>query len=484
MKLKTIAAVCAMAFAGQAFALSPTVTAAAATTPLFISGSSALQVTIGQIATSLFTAGTIDVYFDTTGNGANYRAYSGTFKSVITGITAGTNGVIYEMAKGGSLMGIVPVATATAVNTGLPTTQILDMTTCGTAATGTDTVTGAPLWTCTGAKNAVPDAGVSDVEPAMFQGINVPAGSVSATPAIVAALNSKPTLTQPMAVILTPNVLSGTTPVTNLTKAQVTALMNGTSSDWSYVDASIAAGPVTVCRRVAGSGTQASINDFFFGFPCSTGQTSPATASAVAGGYTVIENSGSGQLAACMTAVVDGTAPGYTIDITSGTLSTAAVDATHITLPAGGRAIGLMGLDRQPGTIKTAAINGAVSGAPEQYIFSAIGGVAATVENATTGAYDVVVNNSWNNRVGTVAGIAPLSGAKLAFYNAMKANSGNAAILGAAKTPAVPGVAALADPINLNYDPTTVVYNGNTILLNPVMRTAKSTSCQSPVQVQ
>lgn len=481
MKLKTIAAVCAMAFAGQAFALSPTVTTAASTTPLFISGSSALQVTIGQIATSLFAPGSIDVYFDPTGNGANYRAYSGTFKSGITGISSGSNGVIYEMAKGGSLMGIVPVATANFANTGLPNTQILDMTTCGTAATGTDSVTGAPQWTCTGAKNAVPDAGVSDVEPALFSGINVPAGSVSATPAIVAALNAKPTLAQPMAIILTPNA-----GITSLSKAQVTALMNGTSSDWSYVDASLAAGPVVVCRRVAGSGTQASINDFFFGFPCSTGATSPSTASAVAGGYTVIENSGSGQLAACMTAVVDGTAPGYTIDITSGTISTAGVDSTHITLPAGGRAIGLMGLDRQPGTIKNAGIKGSSStvAVPEQYIFSAIGGVAASVENATTGAYDVVVNNSWNNRLGTVAGIAPLSGTKLAFYNAMKANSGNAAILGAAKTPAVPGVAALADPVNLNYDPTTVVYNGQTILLNPVMRVDKATSCQSPVQVQ
>ena len=480
MKLKTIAAVCAMAFAGQAFALSPTVTTAASTTPLFISGSSALQVTIGQIATSLFAPGTIDVYFDQTGNGANYRAYSGTFKSGITGITAGTNGVIYEMAKGGSLMGIIPVATATAVNTGLPTTQILDMTTC-TSSGSNEGVTGAPLWNCTGSKNAVADAGVSDVEPAMFQGINIPAGSVAATPAIVAALNAKPSLAQPMAIILTPNA-----GISSLSKAQVTALMNGTSSDWSYVDASLAAGPVVVCRRVAGSGTQASINDFFFGFPCSSSQQVPATASGNGTAYTVIENSGSGQLAACMTAVVDGTAPGYTIDITSGTISTAAVDATHITLPAGGRGIGLMGLDRQPGTVKNAGINGSSStvAVPEQYIFSAIGGVAATVENATTGAYDVVVNNSWNNRLGTVAGIAPLSGTKLAFYNAMKANSGNPAILGAAKTPAVPGVAALANANTLNYDPTTVVYKGQTILLNPVMRTDKADSCQPAQQVQ
>jgi hypothetical protein len=484
MKLKSLAVLCAMACASQAYALNPTTTTAAGTVPLFISGSSALQNTIGQIASGLFVSGTIDAYFDTSGNGANYRVYSGTFKSTAPGGLAGLNGAVYEMAKGGSIMGVVPVALANATAVPGTPTQILDMTTCTDTHT-TDSKSGGELWNCSGSVNAVPDAGVSDVEPALFVGANVPAGSPSATPAIINALNAAPTLAQPMAIITTPN--SG---ITNLTKAQVTGLMSGYNPDWTYVDSSFASGQVIICRRVAGSGTQAAINDFLFNFPCSSSYLSPATYSAGSGsagswtGSIVIENSSSGAVAACMTAAQKGTAPGYTINITNGTISTAAADATHITLPANGRAIGLMGLDRPPQTITNAGINGASGGITETFQTIALNGVPASVENAVTGAYDVVVNNSWNNRLGTVNGIAPLSGNKLAFYNAMKANSGSPTILGAAKNPSVPGVAALADPVNLNYDPTTTVYNGNTILLNPVMRTAKANSCLPAEQVQ
>ncbi|HQT26566.1 MAG TPA: hypothetical protein PLK99_08225 [Burkholderiales bacterium] len=324
----------------------------------------------------------------------------------------------------------------------------------------------------------------------MFTDINVPTGAPQVTPAISANLTVGPSLGQPMAIILTNNVT-----LSSLSKPQVTGLMSGYNADWSYVDSSLPSAQVIVCRRVPGSGTQASINDFFFGFPCSTSQQVPATSSVGSGSAgawlapIVIENSGSGQLAACMTAAEDGTAPGYTISITDGTLSTAAQDSTHITLPAGGMAIGLMGLDRPAQTIKTAAINGASAGITETYKFAAIDGVAATIENAVIGNYDVVVNNSWNARSVTVNGIAPMSGDQATFYAAMKSNSGNSAILGACKTPPVPGVAALADPVNLNYDPTTTscTVNGvgyTNILLNPVMRTVKANSCQPAQQEQ
>lgn len=474
MKLKAIAAVCALAFAGQAFAAAPTpAQAAASQVQLFISGSSALQVTIGQIANGLFTAGSVGVFEDgtaTVASGSNYRAYAGTFSAAAGTALSGKTGVMYETAKGGSIVGVVPVAQATTVGK-------IDLTTCGTAAVGTESVTGAPLWSCTGSILTVPDAGVSDVEPAMFTGINVPAGSPAATPAIVAALVTQSTLAQPMSIIVTPN-----TNITNLTKAQVTGLMNGFSSDWSFVDATYVAGPVIVCKRTAGSGTQATINDFFFGIPCSTSGQNPAAAQGNGLGYTVIENSSSGALGSCMTAAQAGTAPGYTINITNGTIAAVAADATHIVLPANSRAIGLMGLDRPPQLIQNAGINGyGAAKTAELYNVLSLDGVPATVVNATTGAYDVVVNNAWNKRAGTVSGIAPLAGDQLAFFNAMAAKSGDKTILGTSKVPAVPGVAALADPVNLNYDPT---LNADGTLTNPVMRVSKSNSCQPAVQVQ
>ena len=142
MKLKTIAVACAMAFTSQAYAVGPTpAQAAASQVPLFISGSSALQNTIGQVANGLFTAGTISVFYDgtaTAASGKNYRAYAGTFSLLAGATLSGKTGVLYDTAAGGSIVGVVPVAQATTV-------ARIDLTTCGAAAVGTDSVTGAPL---------------------------------------------------------------------------------------------------------------------------------------------------------------------------------------------------------------------------------------------------------------------------------------------------------------------------------------------------
>ena len=190
-KLNAIAAVCALAFVGQAFAVGPTPSAASAsTTKLFISGSSALQTTIGQIANGLFTPGTLSVFFDGTAtatgaSGKNYRAYAGTFNAGIAGITAGTTGVMYETAAGGSIVGVVPVAQYTNV-----ARLDLSLDTNCTLQTAADAVTGGTLYSCVTTFLAPPDAGVSDVEPALFTGINVPTGGVAASAGTIAGLDA------------------------------------------------------------------------------------------------------------------------------------------------------------------------------------------------------------------------------------------------------------------------------------------------------
>ena len=487
MKLKAIAAVCALAFAGQAFAAATPPTpsvAAASTVKLFISGSSALQNTIAQLANNVFAVGSVSVFKDGTAtatgaSGSNYRAYAGTFDSTAPASLVGKTGILYETAAGGSIVGAVNVALATPTNR-------LDLTldsNC-TVQTATDPlVTGAPVYSCTVNTAVAPDGGVSDVEPALFVGLNVPAGTSPVTPAIDAALTKQSTLAQPMGIIVTPN--SG---ITNLTKAQVTALMGGLTTDWGNVDffatAPLASGPVIVCKRTAGSGTQAAINDYFFGFPCSTSQQAPKGAQGNGTNYTVIENSSSGALAACMTAAQLGTTAGYTINITSGAIAAVAADATHIVLPAGGRAIGLMGVDRAASTVKNAGINGysATVANPELYNFISINGVAPTVLNAALGSYDVVVLNSWNSRVGTVAGIAPMSGDQLTFFNSLASLSGDGVkILGTTKVPPVLGVAALSNATTLNYDG---LLNADGTLTNPTIRFSKATSCQPSIQNQ
>ena len=201
-----------------------------------------------------------------------------------------------------------------------------------------------------------------------------------------------------------------------------------------------------VCKRTAGSGTQAAINDFFFGFPCSSSFVSPAAAQAattggVVSGYTVIENSSSGALATCMTAAVQGTSSWLhdqhhqrhdrCIPLLIAT------QGSHC--PAGGRAIGLMGLDRARRYNVECRHHGygGTTKLPELYTPISINGAVPTVLNAALGNYDVVVNNSWNKRATyRWSGIAPLAGSQLALFNAMASKSGDPAILGTTKVPA------------------------------------------------
>jgi hypothetical protein len=182
-----------------------------------------------------------------------------------------------------------------------------------------------------------------------------------------------------------------------------------------------------------------------------------------AGSYVVIENSSSGALAACMTAAQNGTmvnAVGkQAIDVTSGAL-VALNAANSVVLPAGGYGIGLMGFDRP-------------AKAGELYQFASINGAAPTLANATTGAYDIMVENAFTRRAAITAGIAPLSGAQLDLYNTFTSAAGKPSVLGLALH-VVPGVAALTENGNIApaaFDPA-----------NPVMKVGNNGNTCSPLQ--
>jgi hypothetical protein len=471
-----------------------------------MSGSSALFNATGQIINDLFVAGSESVYFDGTGtvpNGGSYRAYFGTMKSgttsagiVIPASLAGKNVLIYNTGAGGSIKGVNPVALAT------PVTR-LNLTTCVASSPAVvDSISGQVVQVCPGTiTTAIPDAGVSDVEPALLTGINLTINATTAlttrtptatalTATQLANLVTTTALGQPMGVIVTSNA---TAAMLNLSKAQVAALMSGANIfDWNSIDATVAAGTtsIVVCRRQPGSGTQAAINNSIFGFPCHTSQLTPADASASAGvatlgtstpvpagSYVVIENSSSGALAACMTAAQNGTmvnAVGkQAIDVTSGAL--VALNAPNsVVLPAGGYGIGLMGFDRP-------------AKAGELYQFASINGAAPTLANATTGVYDIMVENAFTRRVNTTAGIKALTdttgtaaevaarAAQLDLYNTFTSAAGKPSVLGLALH-VVPGVAALAE-------------NGNTVLpgaafdpANPIMKVGNAGNSCTPLQ--
>lgn len=429
-KLKAIVAACAMAFAGQSFALTPS------TTPdvtLFISGSSAVQTMIGQVSKGLFVNGTTatdrtDVFFDgsaAVATGKNYRAYFGVGAASLPASLAGKKILILETALGGSIQGVNPVATSSTVGS-------INMTSCVMPTTAlVDASTGISVYSCPTVQNRVPDAGISDVEPANLEApINL--GTATAlSSAQLASLNIKGVLGVVMGIPVTSNAPAS---LTSLTKAQVAGLMGGNIADWSMIDPTATGKSIIVCRRVAGSGTQAAINASIFGAPCMTGSLIPSTYTGTtaamgltsvvpAGSVVVVENSSSGNVKTCLQYAKDGTGASY-IDVKTGNL-VAAATATTVKLPAGNYGIGLLGLD---------------GGTTAHYNFAAINGTAATMANASTGAYDIIVESTFNNR-------GDLTGAKADLFTAFATAAGDPAVLGvggAAGAP-IPGVAALSE---------------------------------------
>lgn len=426
-KLKAIVAACAMAFAGQAFALAPT------TTPdvtLFISGSSAVQTMIGQVSKTLFVNGSTaanrtDVFWDTTA-GKNYRGYFGVGAATLPASLAGKKILILETALGGSIQGVNPVATSSTVGA-------LDKSSCPATASATvDASTGIAIYVCPGVQNIVPDAGISDVEPADLEAaINLGTATALST-AQLNALHKVGVLGVVMGVPVTSNAPAS---LTSLSKSQVAGLMGGTISDWSMIDATATGKSIIVCRRVAGSGTQAAINASIFGNPCIASPLFPSTytgttttlASATpvaAGNIVVVENSSSGNVKTCLQYAKDGTPAGQAINVTNGNLVVAGT-ANSVVLPAGNYGIGVLGLD---------------GGTTVHYNFAAINGAAATMANASTGAYDIIVESTFNDR-------GDLTGAKADLFAAFSTSAGDPAVLGvggAAGAP-IPGVAALAE---------------------------------------
>lgn len=341
MKLNKLSAACAIALAGissQAFALgafdAPELT-------VYLSGASAPDNFLEQIATGMYvgTKGTDWFAYVDNGDGKQQRAFFGTMKGTADGVpdsVAGKKVLIIKRSTGGSVFGVNPVARAEAL-------AVLKVTSGGCTATtgsynykcpvvGIDPGVGTPT-----GDEMVPDFGVSDVSPAMFkEPYNVEFGKTQLSPAEVAGMTVKGVNTIAMGLAVT-NAIPDTT---YFSKAIYSALISGNLTLWAddgshAANAGAAAAPaagnqVVVCRRVPGSGTQTSYNWFFNNFPCATdslagtGHTGPTrmadSASGIVSGsgtsgdpyvieptgYTVLENSSSGNVADCMAKAAGG----------------------------------------------------------------------------------------------------------------------------------------------------------------------------------
>jgi hypothetical protein len=311
---------------GPAFALAPT------TTPdieLYVSGASAQDNNFGLLFADLCVAGTLDTFLDNADPakpGAKHRAFFCTLDSSKVPGLGVTNPkvLLHKRSEGGSGMGVQPVADAAPIQH-----MAVNVGNCA------ETPAGSHKWLCdltTGGAlvNEVSDAGISDVEPRQFKGVNVPAGFTDITAAQLAKLK----IQSPSALVFgvtvntkLRNALQKAQGLTvgaetaanmpSLTKKQVADLMsngpgegaNATAktTSWSQFKVKGKALPsvagvvkpadnkVRICRRVNGSGTQAQFNIKFLSNPCKTNSEDPAAKPAA----TVNLGSGSGDVEKC-----------------------------------------------------------------------------------------------------------------------------------------------------------------------------------------
>lgn len=264
------------------------------------------------------------------------------------GVTSGTVFNIFLNTQG-SAYGVFPVAANSAIS-------FIDPTTCNGAPTGSGTAT-----TCTGVVAHTPDAGVSDLEPSMFNdSSNHPVAAVSGAapgttfpklfgtaPTISASSfdSSKVAAMQTFGLAVNNALLADLQADQGLTSAQIPTISSSAFASiyspfyeqsglgWTPLFTGVAGHPnnqVNICSRLPGSGTRASAQAFFLQAPFSTfsqGFNAPSTANAndsatlsdsvgqnVSGAYAIGEYDNSGAVVGCVTGT---TAGGYAIGLLS-----------------------------------------------------------------------------------------------------------------------------------------------------------------------
>lgn len=289
---------------------------------IYLSGASAVQGGFTGIINTLFDG--TPVRFT---NAAGYQAAAGKL-AANHGVWSGQNVIFIYRTKGGSVMGVNPVARNQAIET-----LVVTPASCTTGSGTASAPYACGLSNGTTLPHRVPDAGVSDIAPALFKApLNTEGDPAepALTDAELTSLEAKPIYSLAFGVAVTNNVPTAT----NLNRAALSAIMAGNVGTWAEVDPAAGTGDIVVCRRVPGSGTQAIYNLYFGNYPCGeAGQsynipadrdasqawnptqtwtalgasgTGKYTVTANTGGIVVIENSTSGEVRECLNKAVTG----------------------------------------------------------------------------------------------------------------------------------------------------------------------------------
>jgi len=286
--------------------------------------------------------------------------------------------------------------------------------------------------TCSDAGNVVdkvPEAGISDLEPAIFKTAfspplsnaelaAIPAGSISAVifgvPVTLNVRNNMQRIQFPVSSVCNPaNAAYAANAETepcmpSLTKGQLAALFTQNYQGWDSLVgpngdsvASPAAGSplgssgqVYICRRVGTSGTQAVFETQLLGQRCTLGVPSFATTAGdlLAPPQHVFENSGSGDVVNCMKA--------------------------RNTANQG--AIGVLSMEFAP----------TIGGANESgYRFLKINGVAPCLLNIVESKYDFLGESTMQWVQTSIAGVSPLAGTKVTLATAVRDRIGAPAVV-------------------------------------------------------
>ncbi len=346
MKLHSIAlATLAAACAGAAHAAPAVDPDGANTVRVFMSGASALRNTISGLIFNDVCGGlsnTSSTVYNMTlpaaAGGApapstNFWAITCTLPAAFNGIPAGTNVAFFKSDNGGSGQGVFPVYFETARNF-------------VNAAPGACTITGTAdreYRGCTANRLEVPMFGVSDVEPGLFTGFNVPtddptypAGGLS--PSQLAELHIEAVVQTVFGVAVNKALYEemqqaqGIANVGSMAEADQPSISKAIAASYfsgilSAPSAALGWQPlvravdpkagtqVNVCRRVNGSGTQAAANRHLLEYPCTAVALAPADntysnperpntlAGVVSSGESfVYEGSGTGDVVNCLNA--------------------------------------------------------------------------------------------------------------------------------------------------------------------------------------
>jgi PBP superfamily domain len=399
-KLSLVAAAVALAMGAQAQAFGPTIVP---DVQIYMAGGSAQGGAFLAFAEKLMTS--FDVYTDSAcgTQGANYRAVFGTMGTTLPGgvaMPASLAGkkVFIEYANNGGTFknGIDGLVRSHAVDF-----QVFlgNSTACAVGSATNYTVT-----TATSLANHIPLIGLSDEEIALFQGVNLPSGLVAPTATELSKVVQQPIYDNVFGLAID-NLLAAQK--TNFTKAEITAIFNGSYSNWNQVsDANgnpLPAGAITVIDRAAGSGSKAAFNEYFLhnpGVSGFSGQLPPADAQASVGNCGAPATHGTG--------TYDNTTGGDCAESSNGNV----VKGINAANAAGVRAVGLLGMEFQPGasdSYKFASLNGVtVSGVTAKTCGNAVANLFEPA-NVVSGAYDLFFTNSLNYRSASVGG-APFHG--------------------------------------------------------------------------